>query len=338
MPFEDPCRKLIDTIYNIPASNDFDGRTEFLRDISFNGSRSNNKQTDLSNMVYSLKDAYGPQGERWLYRLIENAKAAAKGAAQLRSDLAGIKQEFILAAWKAASPNSAVLGQLHFFDLRQMVALCLGHLPPGGGGLWGFAIPGASPVILKNFCQSLPLRGEQMLRVWARDQIVLRTHLSIVSPYTQASSAIERFAQIKLQIDRKHIAWSLNIEVENDVETIWSAAQADFGKPANRYLILIFGIPLGLKIPPDIVLLQSPTFSRSDIESWIAEMARVVEWDYTWVERWTEVIFNGSLSGGKLSPDLLYANLDTFHKRVHDLRDNNEAIEQALIDYENGGM
>ncbi len=337
MPPDDLCRRLIDTMSNIPASKNFEGRTEYLRGISFTGTRDTAMLIDLSSMVYSLRDSYGPQGERWLYRLIENAKALAKGT-ELRSDLAAIKQEFILDAWKAEAPNSAVLGQLHFFDLRSMVALCLGHLPPGGGGLWGFAIPGASPVILKNFCQSLPLRGEQMLRLWARDEIVLRTHLSIVSPYTQASSAIERFAQIKLQIDRKHIAWSLNMEVENDVETIWSAAQADFGKAANRYLILIFGIPVGLKMPPGIILLQSPKFLRGDIESWIGEMARVMEWDKSWVQRWTDVIFKGSLTGQTLSPDLLYANLDTFHKRVHDLRDNDVALEQALFDYENGGM
>src|SRR5579859_1571852 len=78
MPSDDPCRRLIETMYNIPASDEYEGRTELLRDISFPGTRSNNKRTDLSNMVYSLRDSYGPQGERWLYRLIENAKAAAQ--------------------------------------------------------------------------------------------------------------------------------------------------------------------------------------------------------------------------------------------------------------------
>ena len=61
MPSDDPCRRLIETMYNIPASDEYEGRTELLRDISFPGTRSNNKRTDLSNMVYSLRDSYGPQ-------------------------------------------------------------------------------------------------------------------------------------------------------------------------------------------------------------------------------------------------------------------------------------
>lgn len=334
---DDLCRKLIDTIYNIPAADEFGGRTELLRGISLIPERSNNKQTDLSSMVYSLRDAYGPQGERWLYRLMENAKAAAQGT-QIPAELATVKKEFILAAWEAEAPNVALLGQLHLFDLRQLVALCLGLLPPGGGGLCGFAIPGARPTILTNFCQSLRLRGEKMVRVWKRDEVMVRTHLSIVSPLTQASVAIEKFRQIKPLTERTHIAWSFDVEVEEDMDTIWRAAQAAFGAAAKRYLIVIFGIPPGLKMPEGIFPLQSPMFVRGDIESWIAEMGRALGWQDSWTKRWTDVIFNASLARAALSPELLYAHLDTFHKVVHELRDNDQALEQALSDYENGGM
>lgn len=334
---DDLCHRLIDTVYNIPAADEFGGRTELLRGISLIPERSNNKRTDLSSMVHSLEDAYGPQGERWLYRLIANAKAAAQGT-QIPAELATIKQEFILAAWKTEATNAALLGQLHFFDLRQLVALCLGELTPGGGGLYGFSIPGARPIILTNFCQSLRLTGEKMLSLWVRDELMVRTHLSIVSPYTQASLAIERFGQIKPLMDRKHVAWSFDVEVEEDVNTIWRAAQAAVGAEPKRYLILIFGIPPGLRMPEGILPLQSPRFVREHIESWIAEMARALGWQATWTKRWTDVIFNASLARAALSPELLYANLDTFHKVVHELRDNDQALEQALIDYENGGM
>jgi hypothetical protein len=331
------CGRLIDTLYNIPAADEFGGRTELLRGISLVPERSNNKRTDLSSMVYSLEDAYGPQGERWLYRLIANARAAAQGS-QIPAELATIKQEFILAAWEAEAPNAALLGQLHFFDLQQLVGWCLGPLTPGGGGLYGFAIPEARPIILTNICQRLRLTGEKTDGLWKRDELMVRTHMSIVAPYTQASLAIERFGQIKLLMDRKHVAWSFDVEIEQDVDTIWSAAQAAVGEEPKRYLILIFGIPPGLRMPEGIRPLQSPVFVRKHIESWITGMARALEWQATWTKRWTDVIFNASLARAALSPELLYANLDTFHKVVHELRDNDQALEQALIDYENGGM
>lgn len=338
MPISSGLRaQLVDAVCKIPAAETVAGRSALLAGLPIpvvSNFRDSNIHTDITSIVWLLGECYGPRREWWLLQFIDNAKAAVSGT-DLERTLIKIRGNLVDEE-RASFANLAEIAQVHLFDLHHSVLLCVAQLPKDGG-LSGFVIPGATQTIVENFCQSLPYRGEKLVRVWTRDQVAQFPPLR-VGPYhncVQVSDAIGRINRLRGLLESKHVTWAAYVEVEDDAEAIWKAAKAKFAQCSKKHLILILGMPPDRKPPTEMRVLESPTFQPEDVTIWVNDIARLKSWSDSFARRWIKVIVAESLSGESLSPDLLYATLVHLQRLV--FGDNVQELEKALDDYEQFG-
>jgi hypothetical protein len=333
--------QLVQTVCGIPSTYTESGRGALLTGIPIPivcNLRDSNQHTDISNMVNLLAECYGrgPRREWWLLQFIGNAQSAASGLA-LIGTLERIKQDLV-ADQQTAFVNWAEMAQVHFFDLRQPVMRCVLELPRNGG-VSGFVIRGASRIILDYFCQSLPYRGETWSRLWKRSQLFPSNAMRIRQLETAVSVAVRTIQQFERLIKTKHVVWAAEVESEDDAEFIWQSTKVMFGLPPANHLILILGMPEDQKPPTEMKILESPVFDAQEVRAWVEDIAKIRLWNNLLVDRWTKVLVTGCSNGEFPSPEMLYRNLERFHRLLVCHSEDDQALEEALVVFEDlGGM
>jgi hypothetical protein len=326
--------QLVNAVCNIPAAETENGRGALLAGlpIPFGANfRDSNKHTDVSNIVWLLAECYGPRKEWWLLRFIDNAINSVAGT-EIAQDLRKLKQSLV-ANSKTAFVNWAEIAQVHFFDMSQLALMCLANLPKKGG-LSGFVIHGASSAILDNLCQSLPYRGEMWVRIWTRNQVFPNAPLCVGPLETAVSVVADSLRKLERLIATKHVAWPVELKSEQDAEKVWKAAKVIPAQRLEKHLILVFGMPLGQKAPPEMKTLDCPVFEAQDVRIWVEEIAKIRSWDPALIDRWTNVLVRGPQDGAFPSHEMLYRNLERFHRLLVLHSEDDDGLKQDLLDYE----
>src|SRR5262249_48177046 len=133
---------------------------------------------DVTVLVTQLEEIYGPNREWRLLQFIDNVASSIPNT-ELQTNLLSIRVQ-LQTTGRPSKLNPAETAQVHMFDLRQPVMMCVGQLPRDGG-VSGFVVPGATPMLLKNFCESLRHRGEQYA-AWTRDRVVQPYAPKVIGP------------------------------------------------------------------------------------------------------------------------------------------------------------
>ena len=159
---------LVEAVSKIPLAVDQVGRTSLLAGIpqaEFLTRNSSNSRGDVMVLVLQLEETYGPAREWRLLQLIDNAAASVAGT-DLAKQLAQIRRSLLEAA-RPRHPKPAETAQVHLFDLRQPVMMCVGQLPPTGG-ISGFVVPAATPRLLRVLLRQPPASWRRIRCVDAR--------------------------------------------------------------------------------------------------------------------------------------------------------------------------
>jgi hypothetical protein len=326
--------ELVQTISRTPIAGTEVGRNTLLAGIPNAGAFARNPANgtgDITVLILQLEDNYGREGEWRLLRFIHNAAASVPGT-ELGRKLETIRQDLQQAA-RPRTISAAETAQVHLFDLRQSVMMCVGQLPPDGG-ISGFVVPGATPRLLRYFCDSLRHRGVEY-GVWTRDRVAAPTPPLFIGPLqTAVSVAAGHATRVRQLLAVKHVLWPAYVENTADGDSLWQAVKAVFDRPPQKHMVVVFGMPEERALPAGMLPVPSPRFTSKDVASWITDIAKAKAWHDSLVKRWTTVIVMGFTSGGALPVDIVYDRLEHYHGLVNEHRDDEQALLQALEDLE----
>jgi hypothetical protein len=325
---------LVEAISKIPLAVDQVGRTTLLAGIPKAGFLTRNPANDRGDvmvLVLQLEETYGPNREWRLLQLIDNAAASIPGT-DLAKQLAEIRRALLEAA-RPRNPRAAETAQVHLFDLRQPVMMCVGQLPRSGG-MSGFVVPAATPRLLRYFCDSLQHRGAEY-GAWTRDLIAATRSPVVIGPLqTAISVALTQAKRVESLLAVKHVLWPAYVESEADANALWQGLNATFTQPPQTHLVVVFGMPDGVGAPASMKQLPSPAFTPHDVSNWGMDIAKANAWNDALVKRWTTVIVMGYTSGGPLPVDIVYDRLERYHGLVNEYRDDEQGLLRALQELE----
>jgi hypothetical protein len=186
--------------------------------------------------------------------------------------------------------------------------------------------------LLGYFCDSLKQRGTAIF--WTRDRIAPKAPLYI-DPLTMTGSlAAERAKKLGNELAVKHVLWPAYIRDQPEAEALWQAIQAAFAPPPKNHMIVVFGMPEALPVPPGMSRLPMPQFKCCDIADWLMDIATQRAWQETVVQRWIAFISMGETNGGPLPIDSVYDRLERCHKLLNRFPEDEEALLQELANQE----
>jgi hypothetical protein len=332
MSVEALLQPLIDALWRLPLADSEAGRNTLVAGIpsaEVLAREAGNAQIDITLLVRQLANNFGPAGEWRLLSLIDNAVPTVAGT-ELAATLKRLRAELIDAV-RAIKP--ADVAQVHLFDLREAVTRCAATLP-SDGGVSGFVVPGATPKLLRYFCESLRHRGVE-LDVWTRDRVAPTNAPLVIGPLQiTVPAAVTNAAKYRQLLSVKHVLWPVFVDHPGDAESLWQGVVSLFDKPPARNMVVVLGMPRGNPHPAGMAALPEPVFTRQHISVWVGQIAKTKKWDAALVERWTGVIVTHYQQEPSLPVDYVYERLEQYHMLISENRDNDDALLQALTDLE----
>jgi hypothetical protein len=324
--------RLVEAVLKTPLADSAVGRNTFLGGIPGPGFLRNpdNASGDVMILVLQLEEMFGPAGEWRLLQFIDNAAASVAGT-ELSRTLRTIRHELETAA-RPRKVSPANTAQVHLFDLRPPVMMCVGQLPYDGG-VSGFVLPGATPRLLQYFCDSLKHRGAEF-QAWTRDRIAPIASLLVIGPlHTTVSVATENARRVQRLLAVKHVVWPAYVETMADADALWQALQEAIARP-SRHMVVVFGMPDGQSVPDGMRLLPPPRFTAGDVATWASDIAAAKAWRAALTERWTTTITMGYPPDTALPVEVVYDRLERYHQLVNEHGDDDHSLLQALLDLE----
>jgi hypothetical protein len=331
---DDLRRDLVFALSRAPAAQTDPGRTSLLAGIPGAAYFSRNRDNgpgDIMSLVLQLEETYGPNGDWRLLQFIDNAAVTVAGADVAR-ELQRIRNE-LQRPLRPRTVRPAETAQVHLFDLRRPVMMCVGQLPPTGG-ISGFVLPSATHRLLQYFCDSLRYRGVEY-EAWTRDRVAPTPSPLVIGPLqTAVSVAAGRVKNFQQVLAVKHVFWPVYVDNEADADALWQAAKSAFDPVPRNHMIVVFGMPEQRALPPGMISLPPPQFTSQDVANWMTEIVKARAWQESLVQRWTAVIITGYNTGGPLPVDLVYDRLERTHGLVNAYRDDERGLLQELQDLE----
>lgn len=329
--------RLVEIIQGLAVAETADGRGQLLADIpnAFAFSRiKDNKNADINGLVLQLQWTFGPYGEWRLLQLVDNA-ARSIPRSELYDHLQNVRREITTYAQRPRA-GIAEAGQVHLFDLRRLVMMCVAVLPPDGG-LCGYVIPGASTRLLKYFCDNLKFRGAQE-KVWTREQVATAAPLTVAQPHTGVGKALEEARKKKGLLAVKHVIWPAFFRDAALGCQLWLDLQAAFADRQPGRMIVVFGLEEGpaAGIPPGMYPLPGAQFTQTEIRDWWADLFGGVA-DPRIVERWTSLVSMGYESSASLPVDIVYDRLERYHQIVNECQCDSQKMLGTLSELESTG-
>src|SRR5262249_7549307 len=155
--------------------------------------------------------------------------AASVPGTDLGKRLAEVRRALLEAA-RPRTPKAAETAQVHLFDLRQPVMMCVAQLPPSAG-MSGFIVPAATPRLLRYFCDSVQYRGAEY-RAWTRDRVAPTRSPLVIGPLrTAIAVALAQAKKVESLLAVKHVVWPAYVESEADADALWQGLQVAFTRP-----------------------------------------------------------------------------------------------------------
>ena len=332
---------LIEALMRVPLvgiEGEGSGRTALLIGIPQAAYFSRNEQNargDLMILVAQLEESFGPGGEWRLLQLIENAVPTVRGT-ELQGELLTIRRA-LEDAQSGITPrrvHPAEVAQLHLFDLRRPVLMCISMLPVQPA-VSGFVVPSRTARLLRYLCESVRYRGAD-LRTWGRDEVAPnRPPLEVDPLHTTAALAAEKALKVRDLLARKHVIWAAHVAQEEDAAALWQGIAAGFANAPPRHLVVIFGMPDATRAPTGMTQLPAPAFTRIDVAHWVTDIARQLDWQEAIIQRWAAMIVTG-YAEDDLPVDELYERLE-YHRDLLTSNRTQDALGQALDELDLAG-
>jgi hypothetical protein len=294
-----------------------------------------NAQTDLMLIVGLLEHAFGPGGEWYLLRLVENAGLGVRGTGVARELLAIHRQlEQALDAARRARLQPADVAQVHLFDLAPPANVSVLRLMESAPGtLHGFVLTTASPKLLGYFCERLKRRAVEM-EVWARGAVApVMPPLTIHPLYLGVAAAVHKASNHRAVLERKNVIFPVCVPEPADAAELWLGLQARLAQPFGQRLVVVLGT-VAEATPAGMTRLPKPQVNSTHVTEWVRGIVAAASWPAEIVERWAAVIM--TRSGPEPVVESLYEEIEAQSTLVLQNRSQAEFL-QALEDLESIG-
>jgi hypothetical protein len=334
---------LVDELLRVPfvdGDNGLAGRDALLTGIPnrFLHRNEGNARGDMLLLVDQLAGIFGPNGEWRLLQFVNNALPSVEGSEpglrlhQIRKDLAHLERGF-----RSVHVHPAEVAQVHLFDLRQPVSICIGSLPAVAGAS-GFVIRTPTPRLLAYFCDSLKQRGQES-RVWRRDEVAATMTPLVIDPkHTTVALAAGKSDRVRSLLARKHVLWPVYVDDAADAAALWRQLDETFGATLAHHLVVAFGMPSGTEVPAGMTLLPAPRFTSVDISNWVSDIGRTLPWHQAEIEWWAGVIVTGcSGNPDDLPIEAVYQQLEDHCRLIAQNRDPDDLMN-ALRELESWSL
>jgi hypothetical protein len=324
--------RLIDSITKVPSVQTHEGRTRLLVDLPgapFFQRDLGNAQGDITTLVLQLEDNFGADSGWKLLRLIDNAARQVPGT-ELCNILGEIRQELLRLPRTA---RLAELGQVHFFDLRQLVFRCVASLPTEGG-LSGFLVRGATTRLLRYFCDSLKHRGADM-QAWSRERVAISGAPLVVGPLmTPVKLAVGHAAKHKSRLASAHVIWPVYFESPSDCDVLWQDLKATFDQCRRQHMIVVFGLAAASSVPtiPELQSLPEPAFTSLEVSEWMAAIGTGRSWSASLVKQCIDSVLMGYTEGDCMPVDTVYDRLEFCHTTFNECQYDEQELLRRLGD------
>jgi hypothetical protein len=318
MTDEEQQRRLVELLAQVPAMAGHAGRTAALPEIAGPQCPRDpyNSATDLKMIVTFLWGKYDASMRWALLLFLDNVLPNVEGMTlgnDLRFFHAQLAEQLNKRIKAAAVPFYA---DPDYFDLRPLIRQCATQIMDRTG-LSVFVIPTSSRRLLRHFCERLKFFGAQ-ISYWKHGAISWSGQTILVEPlHTTVERALEVAKSKRAQLATKHVLLAIYLNETADATALWNGLQQHFGATAfDNHLIVIFGMPADQAPPAGIFALQSPQFTRRDVEQWVDDLATSEEWLKAVAKRWIEVIVS-NFPAGNLPIDHFYDQLDAHCKLLN---------------------
>jgi len=335
---DDLRRDLVDRLMDVPlvGLDDNDkGRTALLGGIpnaAFFTRNSGNSRGDVMLLLLQLEENFSRTGEWRLLQIIDNALGTVEGT-ELGVDLHAIRDQLLLVEQgnRAVRPHLAEVAQVHLFDLRQPVFMCIGQLPTDPGTS-GFAVNTPTPRLLAYFCESLKQRGADN-RTWSRNDVLTKGPPLVIDPkHTSAAVVRSKIDKVRSLLATKHVLWPMYIEDAGDAAAVWADLAAAFTGALDHHLMVTFGLPAGMDPPPGMVRLPAPKFTSRDVSNWVGDIGTTMNWQHSVTQEWASVILvDYAGSPDDLPIELVYEWLE-FHRGLITQHQTADELLEVLRD------
>ena len=241
---------LVEKLLRVPgvAGGSRAGRDALLSgmpDLFLYRNEEGNARGDVTLLVAQLSEIFGANGEWRLLQLVNNALPLVRGA-EVGTELLTIRDR-LLEVRRGLRPvpvHPAEVAQVHLFDLRKPVYICIGKLPDVPH-VSGFVITTPISRLLRYFCESLKQRGAGD-GIWGRDQVAAPGAPMVIDPrYTTVAAVASRSDNFRRLLAHKHVLWPIYVDNATDAAALWQQLEGAFEKTLEHHLVITFGMPAG---------------------------------------------------------------------------------------------
>jgi hypothetical protein len=293
-----------------------------------------NARGDVTLLVAQLSEIFGANGEWRLLQLINNALPMVHGA-EVGTELIAIRDQ-LLEVQRGLRPvpvHPAEVAQVHLFDLRKPVCVCIGKLPDVAKTS-GFVITTPISRLLRYFCESLKQRGASD-GIWGRDQVAAPGAPVVIDPrYTTVAAVASRSDNFRRVLAHKHVLWPIYVDNAADAAALWEQLEGAFNEQLEHHLVITFGMPEGADPPPGMTMLPAPTFTTQDICNWVSAIGKALPWPENKIDWWARLILMNCVGNGENLPvEMVYEQLERHCGLITQYR-NPDDLMNALEDLE----
>ena len=288
---------------------------------------------DVMLLVAQLSEIFGANGEWRLLQLVDNALPLVQGT-EAGTELLKIREE-LLEAQKGLRPvlvHPSEVAQVHLFDLRQPVYICIGKLLDVVKAS-GFVITTPIPRLLGYFCDSLKQRGARE-GLWGRDEVAATGPPAVIDPiHTTVAVAASKSDKVRSLLVRKHVLWPIYVDDAADAAALWQQLEGAFEDTLGHHLVIAFGMPADANAPPGMIRL-APKFTSKDISNWVTAIGEKFTWREKEIGWWAKLILMNCLGNpDDLPAEMVYEQLERHCALVVQNR-NPDDLMNALKDLE----
>lgn len=287
--------ELVESLQCVPsvAGGGRAGRDVLLRgmpNVFLYRNESGNVHADIALLVTQSLDVFGEDGEWCLLQLVDNALPQVRGT-EIGTKLLRIRQQLLevqKGLWRVPV-HPAELAQVHLFDLRKTVGICIWSLPdvPRASG---FVVTTPTSRLLRYFCDSLKQSGAAEGR-WSRDEVVMTGPPTVIDPrYSPVAAVVSKSDKFRSLLSEKHVIWPIYVDDAAEAAALWRQLEGAFEKTLEHHLVITFGMPAGTDVPPGMTMLPAPKFTSRDISNWLAAIGKTLTWRDEEIDWWAQLI------------------------------------------------
>ena len=294
-----------------------------------------NAFADLMLLVTVSAEIFGANGEWCLLQLVDNALPPVKGT-EVGTKLLKLRQQLVdvYKTLRHVQVHPVEVAQVHLFDLKQTVYMCIWSLPPAAAAS-GFVVTTPTSRLLRHFCESLKQRGAGE-GIWAREEVAEPGTPMVVNPvHTTVAGVASKADKYRAMLAKKHVLWPIYVDNFDDAKVLWQQLQGVFEKTLEHHLVITFGMPADTEVPPGMKLLPAPIFTSQDVSNWITPIGKILTWHKEEIDWWAKLILVNCVGSQETLPiKMVYQQLERHYELITQYRNNPEDLMNALKDLE----